>query len=1144
MLYSSRTAKRNPCSHSSVPLGIGLVVLCSASFLLPSVQCLPKVFRSNEICGLYNGHRVYFELGDRGQLQATNVSVPYIPRTALANQTAVPNVCTLELVTCPSCNFKISLSYSNFPAKCSVHNEPPCRCDYLEFTEPPFDSTEHTGRRNCGHDVVYQTQTRSVLIKFVYWSNHTHAFTLEYVAERNRETIQANPGPAQNVTSINNYLHQRIITTPYFPSYYPRDFGKEYVLSCNVEACRINVIFSDFQLAKTSTMEFYDWNGQRLGAISGAIFRPPVFQSTGPSMIIRFYANGGSGLGYRALVSFLHVASASDVSLHPNTNCGGVVENIGGAITMMKMLDNANETRIYDCVWLLKPPNTYAHLKTHLSLKVDTFEKLGPHSMLTIIQGTTSDGTVLSVTKVDSAVAKKDLVVPLTSGFYVHLRASFGHLSRMALVYSGFSYLDCYMGTEFLCQNRKCIPIQLHCDGFDHCGDDSDEPESCVQEWSNGPMDRRWYAHTPNYYFPKMDRYPDLRTATIIFIASSLGLIMLISALIVLLYRTGNRARQQRELQSQLQTISELLDSNNTHGAEELDDPPMYEAPPDYDEIIKVGMDEEMKRKRRRRSSSSASGRRSRMRRSRRQSNTSEVNNPILEVQLPPESESLPSTSGYSLGLGAGMSDNGPLDSDAYDRYSDADIDEEDRDLRMANWSNLEESGDFFISSRILETPAPSSGPSQNVIVSHSTSSPPPTYDQSNARFFAMHGATQPAASVASSGMSVSHPEDTVPIAVGVNYLPSAIGGTTGGSVTIAESTIATHLPTSNTIAPMPFTIGSNVVNADRSVGISNSINTSTSMSPAGNIIPVTRSIHISSIWNGSNRSERPWQTFGGSLDEPRLERQQPPSSVAQNNFNSLDIDHMQEIDAYLFGYGNGPSEELGVSTGSSQETIDSNRTVQSQLTTSASLARSSCLCESNSHPINHPVNTSTTCAPITSSTSSYEMIRKYCPVCREQHLAETQQSVQTTAAPTQPRSVYCSNCNGRIVKVEYIQMMRNSNLPPSGTESLLQQQQQQSQAQPGPSTDPSGSIALGKVCTCFAKFPSQGNITRTTSAVGMLLTTRTFSVDQLDDGAFAGGSFGNDRRSARSSCSAVSRFDAYFNAHFGATNNDRRDET
>uniref|UniRef100_A0A182JS96 CUB domain-containing protein n=1 Tax=Anopheles christyi TaxID=43041 RepID=A0A182JS96_9DIPT len=1140
MLYSGRSAKRNPCSLS-IPPAFALLTVC----LISTVQCLPKVFRSNEICGVYNGHRVYFELGDRGQLQATNVSVPYIPRTALVNQTFVPSVCTLELVTCPSCNFKISLSYSNFPAKCSVHNEPPCRCDYLEFTEPPFDSTEYTGRRNCGHDVIYQTQTRSVLIKFVYWSNHSHAFTLDYVAERNRETIQANPGPAQNITSSNNYLHHRIISTPYFPSYYPRDFGKEYVLSCNVEACRINVIFSDFQLAKTSTMEFYDWNGQRLGAVSGAIFRPPVFQSTGPSMIIRFYANGGSALGYRALVSFLHAASASDVALHPNTNCGGVVENIGGAITMMKMLDNANETRIYDCVWLIKPPNTYAHLKTHLSLKVDTFEKLGPHSMLSIIQGTTSDGTLLSVTRADSALVRKDLVVPLTSGFYVHLRASFGHLSRLALVYAGFSYLDCYMGTEYLCQNRKCIPIQLHCDGFDHCGDNSDEPESCVQEWSSGPLDRRWYAHTPNYYFPKMDRYPDLRTATIIFIASSLGLIMLISALIVLLYRTGNRARQQRELQSQLQTISELLDSNNTHGAEELDDPPVYEAPPDYDEIIKVGMDEEMKRKRRRRSSSSTSGRRSRMRRSRRQSNTSEVHNPILEVQLPPESDSLPSSStGYSMGVG----DHAHPDSDAYDRYSDADIDEEDHDLRLASWSNLDERADFFISSRILETAASSAGPSQSVgSVVSSQSSPPPTYDQSNARFFALHSAALSAttSSTPDGGVSGSHTEVTAPITVAVNYQPM------GSSATSVDST--THSPSSTITVPgMSFAINCDLMSNDQnangnngnttttsSTTITTNTTTSNSMSSSSNIETVNRTILPTPIWNGSTQTERPWQMFGGSLDEPRLDRlqqqpqqQAPSSNLVQNSFNSLDIDQMQEIDAYLFGYSKGASNERGISSGSSQETIDSNRTMQSQLTASASFVGSSCLCDStNSQPQNQPPSITTTCAP-TSSSSSYDMMRQYCPVCQEQHQAADRQLHSTrpppppAAGPTAPSSMYCSNCNGRIVTVDYLQMVRNG----------IERGQQTS-------ADPVGSGTFGKVCSCVAKFPSQGNITRPTSAVGMLLTTRTFSVDQLDDGAFAGGSFGNDRRSIRSSCSAVSRFDAYFNAHFGTTNNDRQPE-
>lgn len=71
--------------------------------------------------------------------------------------------------------------------------------------------------------------------------------------------------------------------------------------------------------------------------------------------------------------------------------------------------------------------------------------------------------------------------------------------------------------------------------------------------------DRKWHMNKANYYFPKIDRYPDLKTATLIFVASSLGLIVLISALIILLYRIGARTRQQRELQSRLDTISELL---------------------------------------------------------------------------------------------------------------------------------------------------------------------------------------------------------------------------------------------------------------------------------------------------------------------------------------------------------------------------------------------------------------------------------------------------------------------------------------------------------------------------------------------------------------------------------------------------------
>lgn len=152
-------------------------------------------------------------------------------------------------------------------------------------------------------------------------------------------------------------------------------------------------------------------------------------------------------------------------------------------------------------------------------------------------------------------------------------------------------------------------------------------------------IDRRWYVHTPNYYFPKIDRYPDLKTATTIFVMSCVGLLMLISCLIILLYKTGARAREQRELQNQLQTISELLDNNNSHRVEELeDDPPLYEAPPEYDDIMKMGLCQEISRTRR------TSGRKSRLQRPR-----PLIDNPVLEVVLPPETTTATTTTTTEL---------------------------------------------------------------------------------------------------------------------------------------------------------------------------------------------------------------------------------------------------------------------------------------------------------------------------------------------------------------------------------------------------------------------------------------------------------------------------------------------------------------
>ncbi|PBC32446.1 Neuropilin and tolloid protein [Apis cerana cerana] len=565
-----------------------------------------NVVRNEDICGVQNGRRLYLELGEKGILYAKNVSmVRNEARKGEGSLVYTSNSshaqCSLELVTCPSCVIIVTFQTIALSHHCgdgTITMDSPCRCDYVWISEPPYEDVSGTPFCGLYAPITYRSSTRTLSITLFYSQSHMHAFTLEYTAERNRLHLKGTELTGQAAKGLNN-TGGGILTSPFFPARYPRDLGLEYVVICPNEAssCRIRLLFSDFQLATVSIMEFYDWNGQRLDVSSGARFRPPVIMSSGPSLLIRFYANGGTGLGYKAFYSFV-IGHSLDKSVKPITDCGGYVENLGGAITMMDMVGEGVKT--YDCVWLIRPPKNFLHLKTHMYLKVITFADMAGNTELVVKQGPTSALLPLEILRHPVSQVQppryREHVAPVASGFHVSLRGTFGPSSHLAIAYAAFSYMDCFAGSDFLCRNHRCIPSQLNCDGFDHCGDNSDEPATCFRDWEmeDQAEDRKWHANKANYYFPKIDRYPDLKTATLVFVASSLGLIILISALIILLYRMGARARQQRELQSRLQTISELLDGARIDEISVTDDPPVYEAPPGYDEVVKLGFDSEM----------------------------------------------------------------------------------------------------------------------------------------------------------------------------------------------------------------------------------------------------------------------------------------------------------------------------------------------------------------------------------------------------------------------------------------------------------------------------------------------------------------------------------------------------------------------
>ena len=42
---------------------------------------------------------------------------------------------------------------------------------------------------------------------------------------------------------------------------------------------------------------------------------------------------------------------------------------------------------------------------------------------------------------------------------------------------------ECRTATDFKCDNNLCLPKSVKCDGYDQCGDGSDENELCGAFW-------------------------------------------------------------------------------------------------------------------------------------------------------------------------------------------------------------------------------------------------------------------------------------------------------------------------------------------------------------------------------------------------------------------------------------------------------------------------------------------------------------------------------------------------------------------------------------------------------------------------------------------------------------------------------------
>lgn len=73
-------------------------------------------------------------------------------------------------------------------------------------------------------------------------------------------------------------------------------------------------------------------------------------------------------------IAALKIADSIDSIEIPITDCGGIVDNNGGIITMSNM-SIPDEPRLFDCIWLIKP-TFESTIRTHISVRVEMFNDI------------------------------------------------------------------------------------------------------------------------------------------------------------------------------------------------------------------------------------------------------------------------------------------------------------------------------------------------------------------------------------------------------------------------------------------------------------------------------------------------------------------------------------------------------------------------------------------------------------------------------------------------------------------------------------------------------------------------------------------------------------------------------------------------
>ncbi|XP_041376298.1 uncharacterized protein LOC121388848 [Gigantopelta aegis] len=481
--------------------------------------------------------------------------------------------CFMKFTTCNNCHFRVeAVNDFAFP-RCYWrdifnHYNDRCApgCTYLHMFDPDYKN--ETGRSYSQTPWAQKFQTESSKLYIIVCSNHS---TVKDVKLKVRLRVMEKKMNIRG--SAYDSLTQRYIHSPFFPQFYTENeeiYIYEWTAMNNDEF--IHLTFDDWLMSPQSVIWFEYANVK--GAIYGSSARPVVY-SDGNRLRMRFRtgstlsSDNRQYMGFKATYKFFNQEINRQKII---TGCGKYdLSREGGTI---KFEPTANPNDYYDCVWVVKRQPQYDHIYVKLiSFKGSLVYYHGQTDKLEIRESFTSLGSIEAAVTPGNADEIKTYSFDASDAFYIRLQGRYSNSEDFILAFTSFKYGIC-MNNQYQCLNNKCIPYILKCDGYDHCGDNSDETSKACG--------RNPYSDVTSY---------TISIGVIIPMVVSIFLIVVICLLIIFIRRCRRLALQNRQAANgQINSISGNTERRSRHRNRnriQMNLTIQQDSPPAYDDVIR-----------------------------------------------------------------------------------------------------------------------------------------------------------------------------------------------------------------------------------------------------------------------------------------------------------------------------------------------------------------------------------------------------------------------------------------------------------------------------------------------------------------------------------------------------------------------------